>query len=151
MRFEYYSELTPAKCVSAMKERMSQPDTATRPAMSGSVDKDGFAISITTNVVGNFRRTTSMKATFDRDKGTTVINGYVNTGATRQQQIIVFVGALLIGLGLILTGYFIQGVVVGALGAGLYVPLQGDAKNSDYLIKQIRSILKARTRDPRPK
>jgi len=134
-----------------MKERMKQPETASRPAMSGKVDKDGFAIGVTTNVIGNFRRTTRMKATFERDKGTTVIRGYVNTGATRQQQIIVFVGALLIGLGLILTGYFIQGMVVIALGAGLYVPLQGDAKNSDYLIKQIRSILKAKTRDPRPK
>lgn len=151
MRFEYYSDLTPAKCVSAMKDRMSQSETATRPAVTGNVDKDGFAISITTDVIGNFRRTTSMKATFDRDKGTTVINGFVNTGATHQQQIIVYIGALLIGLGLIITGYFIQGVVVIALGFWLYVPLQGDAKNSDYLIKQIRSVLKAKTRDPRPK
>lgn len=150
MRFEYYSDLTPAKCVSAMKERMGQSETASRPLMTGKVDKDGFAISITTHVIGNFRRTTGIKATFDRDKGTTVINGYVSTGATRSQQIMVFTGAILVALALILTGYFIQGVLIGALGIGLYVPLQGDAKNSDYLIKQMRSLLKAKTRDPRP-
>ena len=149
MHFEYYSDLTPAKCVSAMNERMKQPETASRPAMIGKVDKDGFAVTITTPVIGNFRRTTSMKASFERDKGVTVINGYVSTGATRQQQIIVFVGAFIIDLGLILMGYFIQGVLVGALGAALYIPLQGDAKNSDYMIKQIRSIFKAKLRDPR--
>ena len=149
MQFEYYSDLTPAKCVSALKDRMKQPDSPSRPAMSGSVDKEGFAITITTPVIGNFRRSTGIKATFERDKGTTVINGYVNTGATRKQQIMVFIGGLLVGFALIAGGMFIQGVVVIAIGAGLYIPLHGDAQNSDYLIKQIRSTLKAKTRDPR--
>ena len=149
MRFEYYSELTPAKCASALKERMKQSETASRPAMTGKVDKNGFAITITTPVIGNRRRSTSMKATFERDKNITVIKGYVNTGATRRQQIMVFVGGLLVGLALIARGLFIQGVVIIAIGAIFYIPLQGDAQNSDYLIKQIRSLLKAKTRDPR--
>lgn len=149
MRFEYYSDMTPAKCVSALNERMRQSETATRHAMTGNADKDGFAITITTSVIRSFKRSTSMKATIERDKGTTVINGYVNTGASRGQQIMVFVGGLLIGLALIARGMFIQGVVIMAIGASFTIPLQGDAKNSDYLIKQIRSILKAKSRDPR--
>ena len=149
MQFEYYSDLTPAKCVSALKDRIGQSETPTRPAIRGQVDKDGFVITVTTTVIGNFRRSTSMKAKFERDKGVTVINGYVNTGATRRQQIMVFVGAILVGLALIALKMFIQGVVVIVIGAAFYVPLQGDAHNSEYLIKQIRSILKAKIRDPR--
>jgi len=149
LRFEYYTDLTPAKCVSALKERMGQSETASRPAMTGKADKDGFALTITTTVISNFKRSTGIKATFERDKGVTVITGYVNTGATRKQQIMVFIGGLLVGLALIAGGMFIQGVVVMAIGAGFWIPLQGDAQNSDYLIKQIRSILKAKTRDPR--
>lgn len=149
MHFEYYSELTPAKCVSAIKDRMKQPDTVSRPAMTGHVDKEKFALTITTPVIGNFRRSTSIKASLERDKGVTVIDGYVNTGATRQQILVIFIGAVLIGLALISQGMFIHGVVVMALGAAMYIPLQGDAKNSDYLIKQVRSMLKTKTRDPR--
>lgn len=149
MRFEYYTDLTPAKCVSALKERMGQSETSSRPAMTGSVDKNGFALTITTPVIRTFRRSTGIKATFERDKSVTVITGYVNTGATRKQQIMVFVGGLLVGLALIAGGMFIQGVVIMAIGAGFWIPLQGDAQNSDYLVKQIRSILKAKTRDPR--
>lgn len=128
---------------------MEQSETTTRPAMIGNVDKNGFAVTITTSVIRNFRRSTGIKATFERDKGITVINGYVNTGASRKQQIMVFIGGLLVGLALIARGMFIQGVAIMAIGAYFYIPLQGDAKNSDYLIKQIRTILKAKTRDPR--
>ena len=149
MRFEYYTELTPAKCVSAMKERMSQSETSSRPSMTGNVDKNGFAVTITTPVVRTFKRSTGIKATFERDKGVTVVTGYVSTGATRQQQIMIFIGGLLVGLALIAGGMFIQGVVIMAIGASFWIPLQGDAQNSDYLMKQIRSILKAKTRDPR--
>lgn len=149
MRFEYYSDLSPAKCASAIKSRMKQPETASRPQITGEADKEGFAITVTTSVIGNFRRRTSMKATFERDKGTTVITGYVNTGAARKQQIGVFLGLLIVGIALIAVGYFIQGVLVAIIGAAMYIPLQGDAKNSDYLIKQVKSLLKAKTRDPR--
>ncbi len=149
MRFEYYSDFTPAKCASAIKARLKQPETASRPAIIGEVDKEGFAITVNTTVIGNFRRRTSMKATFNRDKGTTVINGYVNTGADRKQQIGVFIGLFIVGIALIAVGYFIQGVLIGLIGAAMYIPLQGDAKNSDYLIKQVKSALKAKTRDPR--
>jgi hypothetical protein len=149
LRFEYYSKLTPAKCVSALQGRIEQNETATRPAMTGNVDKNGFAVTITTPVIRNFRRSTGIKATFERDKGITVINGYVNTGASRKQQIMVFIGGLLVGLALIARGMFIQGVAIMTIGAYFYIPLQGDAKNSDYLIKQIRTLLKAKTRDPR--
>ena len=149
MRFEYYTDLTTAKCASAFKERMGQSETASRPAMTGKADKEGFAVTITTPVIGNFKRSTGIKGTFERDKGTTVIAGYVNTGAPRKQQIMIFIGGLLVGLALIAGRMFIQGVVVIAIGASFWIPLQGDAQNSEYLMKQVRSILSAKTRDPR--
>lgn len=149
MHFEYYSDLTPAKCASAIKDRIAQPETGSRPAIAGWVDKDGFSITVTTPVIGKFRRSTGMKATFQRDKGTTVISGYVSTGADRKQQLAVFIGMIIVGIALIALRMFPHGVIVMLIGAGLYIPLEGDRKNSDYLVKQIRSILSAKTRDPR--
>lgn len=149
MRFEYYTDHSPAKCASELKKRMSQAGTPKKPEIMGKADKNGFVLTVKAPVIGNFQRSTSMKATLERDKGTTVINGFVNTGGNRQQQIIIFVGALVVAIGLIAVGYFIQGVAVGAIGAAMYIPLQGDAKNSDYLLKQMRSALSAKTRDPR--
>ena len=110
----------------------------------------GFVLTVKAPVIWNFQRSTSMKATINRDKGTTVISGFVNTGGTRQLQIAIFVVGLLIGLGLMTMGLFIQGVLIGGIGAAMYIPLQGDAQNSDYLLKQMRSALSAKTRDPRP-
>jgi hypothetical protein len=149
LRFEYYTDLTPARCASAIKGRMEQSETASRPAMTGKVDKTGFSVTITTPVIRDFKRSTGIKATFERDKGTTVIQGYVNTGAPRRQQIMIFIGGLLVGLALIAGGMFIQGVVVIAIGSFFWIPLQGDSQNSEYLIKQMRTLLKAKTRDPR--
>jgi len=135
--------------MSELKDRMKVNGTATRPAITGWVDKSEFNVSVTSPVAGRFQRTTSMKGKFERDKGVTVITGYVSTGAPRQTQIVIFIGLLLVGLAIIALGMFIQGVIVMAIGAGLYIPLQGDHQNSDYLIKQIRSVLKAKSRDPR--
>jgi len=149
LQFEYYSDLTPAKCASALRQRMKQNETPTRPKITGKADKDGFVLTVKTPVIGNFKRLTSMKATLNRDKGTTVINGYVNTGGSRRLQLIIFGAALLVAIALIAVGYFIQGVVVGAIGAAMYIPLQGDAQNSEYLLKQMKSTLSAKTRDPR--
>jgi len=149
LRFEYYSDLSPAKCASELKKRMAKDGTASRPKITGKADKDGFVLNVKAPVIWNFQRSTSMKATLNRDKGTTVINGFVNTGGMRKQQIGFLVGGILIGIALIVTGLFIQGVLVGAIGAAMYIPLQGDAKNSDYLLKQMKSTLGAKTRDPR--
>lgn len=149
MKFEFYTDLSPAKCASELKKRMAQNETPTKPKIMGKADKAGFVLTVKAPVIGNFQRMTSMKATLNRDKGTTVISGYVNTGGTRRQQISILVGAILVGIALIVMGYFIQGVAVGAIGAAMYIPLQGDAKNSDYLLKQMRSALSAKTRDPR--
>lgn len=150
MQFEYYTDLTPAKCASALKERMAQNETPKKPKITGKATKEGFVLNVKAPVIGSFQRSTSMKATLNRDKGTTVINGFVNTGGTRQLQIMIFVGAIIIGLALMALGYFIQGVLVGGIGAAMYIPLQGDAQNSEYLLKQMKSALSAKTRDPRP-
>jgi len=63
--------------------------------------------------------------------------------------LMIFIGGLLVGLALIAGRMFIQGVVVIAIGASFWIPLQGDAQNSEYLLKQVRSLLSAKTRDPR--
>jgi uncharacterized membrane protein len=149
LQFEYYTSLTPAQCASALNKRIEQKETASRPKVTGKATKDSFVLTVKMPVIWNFERRTSLKATLTRDKGTTVINGFVNIGGTRQQQRLIFIGGIVVGLGLIAMGYFLQGVLVGVVGAAMYIPLEGDAHNSAYLLKQVQSLLKAKARDPR--
>ncbi len=145
MQFELYTDKTVAQCMSAVTERLAAKGTASRPEMDGWVEKGGrFSMAVTTQIAKRFPRKTRLTATVEREKGVTIIRGSVPDGVSREGQAIIFGAFLTIGLILLSGGDALLALLAIALGAALYIPLQGDAVNSAILLKEVRSILSAK-------
>lgn len=149
MRFTLYTELTVKQCLTAITERMEARETATRPAMDGWIEKGGrFSISITQPVILKFRRTTRLRATAERERGVTTIKGFVPGGGTPQQAALIFGITIVIGIFIITNSDALLGVVAVVIGAAVYIPLVGDRNNSEYLMKELQKITKAKDKPP---
>lgn len=150
MRFVMYTEKTVAQCAAAIRERLEVKETASRPAMQGWVNKSGeFSISVTSNVIWNFSRRTNLSGKAERESGITVIRGLVADGVGREGQLVIFVALVLVGFILMARGNALLAILAVGAGAVLYIPLVGDRQNSEVLMKELRTILKAKDRPPK--
>lgn len=151
MRFTFYTTKTVKQCMSALKERMESPGTKSRPALGGSVQKDGkFTLTLTAPTLGErFPRTTKLRGTATRESGVTVLSGYVPTGVPRRRFFLVLGAAFVVAVIMLLNGDGLLGIVVALLGTTLYIPLVGDHQNQAVLVKELRRATNAKIKPPK--
>jgi hypothetical protein len=124
--------------------------TSSRPAIDGWVEKSGsFSLSVTTRVAERFRRTTNLRGKMERAGGMTVIKGSVSSGASQRGQIMIFVAVALVGVMMIASGSPALALALIPVGLALYVPLRGDADNSEYLMSELQKTLAAKPTLPK--
>ena len=150
MQVVLYTEKTIAQSLTALNARMQAKGTSTRPALDGWVEKNGaFSLAVTSLVAGRFNRTTHFRGKLEREAGVTVLKGQVSRGATRENMIVIFAVIAVIALMLVAMGSTWMGLILLPIGAALYIPLAGDAFNSDLLIGELQKTLKARDTPPK--
>jgi hypothetical protein len=150
VRFVLYTEKTVSQCLTAINERMHVKETSTRPALDGWVEKSGaFSLSLSAPVMGRFARRTALKAKVERENGVTIIQGSVPGGVSRNGQIAIFIALALIALTIIGSGNLLIGLLLVALAAVLYIPMQGDYLNSAALLDEVQKTLKAKSAPPK--
>lgn len=150
MRFVLYTDKTVSQCMNALNERMQAKPTKTRPELGGYIEKSGtFSLTIKTKVVGRFPRRTRLNATAKREKGVTVINGYVADGITPQWLRILGGIVLLVCAVLIFSGQPMLALVTILFGVIFYIPMRGDYVNSDLLLIEVEKTLKASPKPPK--
>lgn len=147
MRFTFYTDKTVPQCLSAINERIKGGG---RSGFEGWVDRTGgtFSIAVSTRVARRFTRKTHLQAKLERESGVTIIRGFVPDGVGLQGQIVIFGMLLLVGFILLAGGNALLALVAVVAGAVLYVPLSGDHHNSTVLLREVRSLLKAKDRPP---
>lgn len=150
MRVELYTDKTVPQCMAALQERMQVKGTPSRPAIEGWTTKEGrFSITTSSPVIGNFKRTTKLRAKAEKDKGFTKITGFVPDGLDRRTQIILFGVTVVVCVLVALIGLLFLGIVIALAALAFYVPLMGDYNNSDYLMKELKKTLNAKTSPPK--
>ncbi|HVU13821.1 MAG TPA: hypothetical protein VHD90_21235 [Phototrophicaceae bacterium] len=150
MRFVLYSEKTVTQCLTAINARMHVKGTSSRPTLDGWVEKGGtFSINMTSTVIGKFTRRTRLTAKVERENGVTVIRGSVSHGASRREQIIIFVALALVAISIISSGNALIGLLLIPFAAYLYIPLHGDNINSAILLDEVEKTLKAKSKPPK--
>jgi hypothetical protein len=150
VHFVLYTDKTVPQCLTAINERMHVKESSTRPALDGWVEKGGaFSISLSAPVMGRFARRTALKAKVERENGVTVIQGSVPGGVSRNGQIVIFIALALVALTIIGGGNLLIGLLLIALAAILYIPMQGDYLNSTALLDEVQKTLKAKPTLPK--
>lgn len=145
MRFVLYSDKTVNQCLSAINERIQSKST-----MDGWTNKEGtFSISLSSKVAKRFTRTTRLYGKIERESGVTIIQGNVSHGAGRQGQLAIFGALVVLGLIMFSRGSIILAVLAVLAGSVLFIPLIGDDQNSTVLLRELRSLLKARETPPK--
>ncbi|MFW5692467.1 MAG: hypothetical protein ACOCX3_03865 [Chloroflexota bacterium] len=148
MRFTLYTEKTPAQCLRDLNERMQAKPTKTNPELGGWIDKKGrFSITLSSRVFGRIPRTTRLSARLERERGVTVIEGYVSDGLSPEWLRNLSVILLVVVGALIFSGEPMLALFTLLLGIVAAVLLYGDWINSDVLLKTVEKTLKA---DPKP-
>jgi hypothetical protein len=151
VQFVLYTEQTVAQALTALNARMQAKPSSSRPALDGWVEKNGaFSLGVTSLVAGRFNRTTFMRGRLEREGGMTVIKAQVSRGATRENMIVIFAVIAIVALMLVAMGSTWMGLLLLPIGAALYIPLAGDAFNSDLLIGELQKTLKAKDTPPTP-
>jgi hypothetical protein len=142
MRFTFYTEKTVAQCVSALNERLK----GSRANLDGQVDKSSgeFTLAYSSKVARWFKRTTRLYATIEREAGSTIIKGYVPDGVERQNQFIIWGAALVAAIVLFALENAILALLSLLVALVLYIPTTGDYHNHTILLREVKSILKAR-------
>ncbi|MCU0513266.1 MAG: hypothetical protein MUE40_11935 [Anaerolineae bacterium] len=149
MKFELYTAKNIKQCVSALNERLQQPESRSRPALVGQADKSGtFALALSSQVAGGFRRTTRLRGHLERDGSVTIVRGSVSEGIPRERVRLVLVAVAAVAFIIILNGQTLLGIFAALIGAGMYIPLVGDHDNSARLLKELRRTLDAKDRPP---
>lgn len=150
MQIVLYTDKTIAQALTALNARMQAKATSTRPALDGWVEKNGsFSLGVTSLVAGRFNRTTHFRGKLEREGGMTVIKGQVPVGATRENMIVIYAVLALMGIALVGMGSPWLGILMLPIGGALYIPLAGDAFNSELLIGEIQKTLKAKDTPPK--
>jgi hypothetical protein len=151
MHFTLYTSKTVTQCARDLTERLEAKPTKTRPALGGWVEKKqrAFSVTITAPVIARIKRTTRLTASFERERGTTVIQGHVSDGVspfwTRVLLGVVFLLALL----LLIAGEVMLALVLVLFAGAAYIPLHGDYINSDSLLIEVEKTLKASPKPPK--
>jgi len=150
MHFVLYTSKTVSQCVRDMTERMQAKPTKTRPELKGYIEKSGiFAIALTAPVIGPIKRTTRLKASAERERGTTIIKGYVSDGISPYWARILFLVMSVVVVLMILAGRPELALITVIFGAIIYIPLRGDYINSDVLLIEVEKTLKASPKPPK--
>lgn len=152
MRFVLYTDKTVSQCMKDLQERLEAKGTKTRLEMDGWIQKGGdFSLAVTTKVANRFAKTTRLSGTVDRDKGVTVIEGYVSDGVSPYWLVILAV-LLVVVCGVVFSiGERMLAIVIFVLGSATYIPLRGDYVNSDILLMEVEKTLKASPKPPKDK
>jgi hypothetical protein len=152
LRFVLFTNLTVSQCMKSLHERLDAKPTKSRPALDGWIEKKGrFSVTITTPVVGRFKRTTRLNAEAARESGMTVIRGYVSDGVSPRWQRVLFGVLVVATILMVLSNQILLAVAVLVLGAAMYIPMMGDYKNSDLLLIEVEKAFKASPYPPKTK
>ena len=150
MHFVLYTSKTVSQCMRDMTERMQAKPTKTRPELTGWIEKSGqFAIALTAPVIGPIKRTTRLKAAAERERGVTIIKGYVADGISPYWARILFVVMGVVVLFLFAAGRPELGLVTVVFSLIAYIPLRGDYVNGDRLLIEVEKTLKASPTPPK--
>jgi hypothetical protein len=146
MRFTFYTDKTVAQCVQALQERLQSGSK-----LQGRVDRGSphFSLTSTTKVFRNFARSTRLQGTLTREEGVTVIKCYVSQGVERGRWLLLLLGALILAVIFYAAGNAILTIMTVLIGLWSYIPLTGDAENSDFLLRELKRVLQAK--DTKPK
>jgi len=149
LRFTLYTDKTVAQCLSAVNQRVRG---GTRAGLEGWTEKSGaFSLAVSTRVARRFARKTRLQATLEREGGVTIIRGFVPDGVGRQGQIVIFGALLVVWFLLLAGGNALLAIIAVISGAWLFIPLTGDHHNSTVLMRELRSLLKAKDTPPSKK
>lgn len=150
MRFQLFTEKTVSQCMRDLGARLQAKPTKTRPELGGWIKKSGeFNISIKTPVVGKVPRRTKLSASAKRERGVTIINGYVPDGISPQWVRIMAVIVLAMFVLLMVAGEPMLALLMLLFAFVAYVPLRGDYVNSDLLLIEVEKTLKASPKPPK--
>ena len=153
LRFTLFTEKSVSQCMRTLQERMEVKATKTRPAINGWAErKTGkFSITVTLPVFWRIKRTTRLNGEAKRERGVTVIDGYVSDGVSPHWQRILFGVLFIVCVLLIVTGQALLAVLSLVVGVAAFVPMIGDYKNSDVLLIEVERHLKASPNPPKSK
>ncbi|GAB4309420.1 MAG: hypothetical protein Kow00117_02770 [Phototrophicales bacterium] len=150
MRFTLYTERTVSQCIKDLQARLEQKGTKSRPELDGWIKKGGdFSIAVTTKVAGRFAKTTRLSGSMERDKGVTIIEGYVSDGVSPFWLMVLAILLLVVCGVIFASGERMLAMVVFVLGLAAYIPLRGDYINSDILLIEVEKTLKASPKPPK--
>jgi type IV secretory pathway VirB3-like protein len=150
VQFVLYTEKSIAQCLRELNERMQIKGTKSRPEISGWIEKDGvFSIAVRTPVIARIHRTTHLNARMERDKGITVIRGYVSDGVSPYWTVVLAIVLLLVMAGFVYIDRLIYALLTLLFGLAAYIPMHGDYVNSDILLIEVERTLKASPRPPK--
>lgn len=150
MRFVLYTDKTIAQCLRELNERMQVKGTKSRPEINGWIEKEGvFSISVTAPVIAKINRTTHLNARLERDKGVTVIRGYVSDGVSPYWTFILAIVMILVMAGFVYIDRPIYALLTLLFGLAAFIPMRGDYVNSDVLLIEVERTLKASPRPPK--
>ncbi len=149
MQFILFTEKTTHQCMKALHERIQATETKTRPALEGWIEKNGsFSIAMSRRVVGNFKRTTRLRGSAERDKGVTVIRGFVPEGVSRNWLMVIGGAVALLAIFMVTQGQLLPAIVIAVVGALIVASLWGDYRNHDILLYELEKTLKAKPAPP---
>ncbi len=147
MRFIFYTDKTIPQSIAALNERVQGSGKLQGRAEKGS---SHFSLSTSSKVLNQFTRTTQLHGTLSREEGITVIKVYVSEGMERARWFLLFLGVLLLTFIFYITGNALLAILTILVGAWSYIPLIGDAQNSDSLLRTLKSTLGAKETKPKP-
>jgi hypothetical protein len=146
MRFILYTDKTIPQSIQAINERLQGGGK-----LQGRTEKGNphFSISTSTKVLTR-SRSTRLQGTLSREDGVTVIQGYVSEGMETGRWLLVFVGVLILAFIFFITNNAILAILTALVGTWSYIPLTGDAHNSDTLLRELKRTLGAKDSKPKP-
>ncbi len=145
MHFVLFTNKTTNQCMKALHERMQAPETKTRPALDGWIEKSGsFSLSISRRVIGKFKRKTRLRGTADRENGVTVIRGFVPEGVNKTWLTVIGVVVGALAAFMFLSGQLVFAIVAVLGGGAIMISLWGDHRNHDLLLYELEKTLKAK-------
>jgi len=148
VHFELYSPKTIKQISTELTERIGEKGTRARPTIQGLVEKDGTFYLTTQSVLLGIERTTRLRATMERVRDVTIIRGYVSEGMRPEKVYVVMAALAVVGILLALQGQVVLGLIVLGLSIIAYVPLVGDHRNSQYLLKELKRLSAAKDKPP---
>ncbi len=149
MQFILFTEKTTNQCMKALHERIQATETKSRPALEGWIEKNGsFSIALSRRVIGKFRRTTRLRGSAERDKGVTIIRGFVPNGVSRNWLLIIGAAVAALTIFMVTQGQLLSGIVIVIAGLLIIASLWGDYRNHDILLYELEKTLKAKPAPP---